>query len=78
MWYAMTTQCERRWAIARILLGFLQMAGAAFSLALLVEAGVDKLSLISIAVTGLLTTISVLLFGSRRQRSSENKFEGRK
>ena len=54
---------QRRWAIVRLILGFLQMAGAAFTLALLLETGVNKFSLAAVVATGLLTTISVLLFG---------------
>lgn len=66
---------ERRWAILRLALGLLQIVGAGFSLALLVEAGVSSLSLASVAVTGLLTTLSVLLFG-KGSWIRKNKTEG--
>lgn len=56
-------ETERWWATLRLILGLLQMAGAAFTLALLVETGVNKSSLAAVTATGLLTTISVLLFG---------------
>ena len=69
---------EQRGAVVRVVLGLLQMAGATFSLALLIEGGVNKLSLISVAITGLLTTVSVLLFGGRGHRSNKREFEGRK
>lgn len=56
---------ERRWAFVRMALGLLQMAGAAFSLTLLFLTGVNTVSLGAVAVTGILTTISILLFGGR-------------
>jgi hypothetical protein len=59
----------RHWAIVRLVLGLLQMAGAGISLALLIETGINVRSLISVVVTGLLTSTSVLLFGSARSRS---------
>ncbi len=60
-----TRLAERRWAIVRILLGFGQVFGASLSLGLLIKTGINKLSLGSAVVTGLLTTVSVLLFGGR-------------
>jgi len=77
MYIALTTQRERRWAIARLVLGFLQIMGAGLSLGLLVELGVSRLSLIAVAITGLLTTLSVLLFGGRKHRPAENQQERR-
>jgi hypothetical protein len=41
------------------------MFSAAFSLVLLIEAGPSVVALVSVAVTCLLTTVSVLLFGRR-------------
>lgn len=74
---------ERSWAIVRTVLGFAQMAGAAFSLTVLVTTGFNTLSLVSVAVTGLLTTVSILLFGSRphnpaslRAKAKEEHEEG--
>ena len=54
----------RRWAVVRLILGFLQMFGAVFSVTLLVRAGVTTPALIAVALTGVLTTVSVLLFGA--------------
>ena len=51
--------------IIRLLLGFAQMAGAAFSLALLIFSGVSAPALVSVVATCLLTMMSVLLFGGR-------------
>lgn len=59
---------DRRWAVVRITLGVLQMFGAAFSLTLLATTGANTLALSAVVATGVLTTISVLLFGSRRPR----------
>jgi hypothetical protein len=53
------------WAIVRIVLGIAQIFGATFSFTLLIQTGVNPLSLGAVIVTGLLTTISVLLFGKR-------------
>lgn len=58
----------RRWALIRLILGFLQMFGAVFSVTLLVRTGVTVLALISVAVTSVLTTVSVLMFGARRSK----------
>lgn len=48
--------------------GFAQMFGAVFSVTLLVQTGVTALALIVVALTGVLTTVSVLLFGARRSK----------
>jgi hypothetical protein len=74
---AVATRRERRWATARLVLGFLQIVGAGFSLGLLAKVGVTNLSLTSAAITGLLTTLSVLLFGGRKHRPAENQHERR-
>jgi len=52
----------RRWATVQFILGFLQMFGAAFSLGLLVVGGITLLALGAVLITGVLTTISILLF----------------
>jgi hypothetical protein len=59
---------DRRWAVVRILLGFLQIFGASLGVILLIETGVTRLSLLVVALTGVCTTVSVLLFGSLRPR----------
>ena len=51
-----------RWAHVRFTLGFLQMFGAAFSLGLLVVGGITPLALSSVLITGIFTTVSILLF----------------
>lgn len=62
------SRAERRWAWARIILGLMQIFGAAFSMTLLVKTGVTALALIAVTITGVLTTVSILLFGSKRLR----------
>jgi hypothetical protein len=52
----------RRWAHVQVILGFLQMFGAAFSLGLLVFGGISPLALSAVLITGIFTTISILLF----------------
>jgi hypothetical protein len=52
----------------RVLLGIAQMAGVVCTITLLLRAGVDTVSLVSAMVTCLLTSISVLMFGSHRDR----------
>jgi hypothetical protein len=59
---------ERRWAWIRFSLGMMQMFGVVCSITLLVETGVSKAVFIIIVITGLLTTISILLFGARRSK----------
>ena len=52
----------RRWAIVRLILGFLQMFGAVFSVGLIVHSGITLLALASVIVTGAFTGTSMLLF----------------
>ena len=59
---------ERRWVIVRLALGTAQVMGATAALFLLVQTGVSSLSVGAAVITCVLTTISVLLFGSRRPR----------
>jgi hypothetical protein len=51
--------------IVRLILGLLQMAGAVFSWVLIWKTGIGKASVAAVVGTCLLTTVSVLLFGSR-------------
>ncbi|PYU55843.1 MAG: hypothetical protein DMG55_26105 [Acidobacteria bacterium] len=53
-------------------LGLAQMFGAVFSVTLLVRTGVTELALIPVALTGVLTTVSVLLFGAKRSKREES------
>jgi hypothetical protein len=59
---------ERRWALLRIALGFLQVFGASVAFGLLLQTGVTRLALIVVTATGLCTTLSVVLFGGGRRR----------
>lgn len=56
---------EKGWKILRLVLGILQIAGAGISLGALVQTAISTLSLVAVIVTGLFTTVSVLLFGGR-------------
>jgi len=64
----------RRWAVARLILGVLQMVGAVFSLGLFFESGITPLTLASVLVTGMFTGISMLLFQvlKRGQQTDKN------
>ncbi|HUG19679.1 MAG TPA: hypothetical protein VMM56_11910 [Planctomycetaceae bacterium] len=53
---------ERRLAIVRIVLGTGQIMGATVALILLVRTGVSTLSTIAVAITGLMTVSSLILF----------------
>jgi hypothetical protein len=54
---------ERKKAILRLSLGLMEMAGSAFSIALVWGSGINRLSLTSVATTSFLTAFSVVLFG---------------
>lgn len=54
--------------LIRLGLGIAQMVGGVTALVLLAETGVNTASMGAVVVTCLLTTTSVLLFGSRRER----------
>jgi predicted neutral ceramidase superfamily lipid hydrolase len=57
-----------KWGIVRMCLGLAQMAAATVAAVLLVETGISKSSLLAVVIACALTTVSVLLFGSRRPR----------
>ncbi len=57
---------ERRWALLRLALGTAQVFGASASIVLLFLTGVNAWSLITVVLTCVFTTVSVLLFGNRR------------
>jgi len=59
------TSKEKAWAVVRMVLGLGQMMGAVVAFYLLLQTGVNALSLGAVVVTCLLTTTSVLLFRSR-------------
>ncbi len=56
---------EQRWAMVRLIFGFLQMFGAAFALTLILWTGVNARSLGVVVATGLVTGTSLLLFHDR-------------
>jgi hypothetical protein len=66
----------RRWAHVQFILGFLQMFGAAFSLGLLVFGGITALALSVVLVTGILTTVSILLFRVWKRGETPTRTEG--
>ena len=56
------------WRRLRLTLGLLQMFGAVVSLTLLAATGVTAIALGAVAMTSLMTTISVVLFGGRHPK----------
>jgi len=67
-----TNDSQRALAFLRLFLGMLQIAGVGFSLALLLYTGVTTYSLVAVVVTCLVTSVSVLLFGSWLKRNSRH------
>ena len=59
---------ERRWAVLRLVLAFLQVFGASLGVSLLFQVGAAPVTLLVVVLTGLCTTASVLLFGGRNAR----------
>ena len=57
---------KRRSAMVRLGLGIAQMSAAAFALGLLVSEGITARALAAAVIACTITTLSVLLFGSRR------------
>ena len=60
-----------QWEQLRFALGMVQMGGAVVVLTLLLNDGVTTVGLVAVVVTSMMTTISVLLFGSRRGRGGQ-------
>jgi hypothetical protein len=54
------------WDRLRFVLGMAQMAAAVVAVVLLCNVGVTAISLIAVVVASSLTSVSVVLFGSRR------------
>jgi hypothetical protein len=50
----------------RFVLGALQMFGAIVSIVLLIAVGVARITLVAVIITTVLTTVSVLVYGSKR------------
>jgi hypothetical protein len=67
----------RRWAVVRLILGVLQMFGAAFSLGLIVHSGITPRALTAVIVTGMFTGISMFLFQvSKREQIPDRQSAG--
>ena len=62
-----------RWALLRLGLGVAQMTSALASFVWLIGSGVSSWSLAAVAVTCLLTTVSVMLFGDHRRRTGPGR-----
>lgn len=62
----------RRWAIVRLILGFLQMFGAAFSVGLIVYSAITPQALTAVILTGMFTGISMLLFQMWKRGGQSN------
>jgi hypothetical protein len=56
---------EVRWAIVRLILAFIQIAGATASVILLISSGINLFSVTAVAITGLFTLLSRILFSRR-------------
>jgi hypothetical protein len=56
---------ERTNVIIKFILGILQMSGAIAALVLMIRTGINTTSVGVAVVTGILTSISVVLFGAR-------------
>ena len=56
-----------RWGRVRFVLGMLQMELAVVAMVLLATVGVTPLSLAAVVLASSLTSLSVMLFGSRRR-----------
>jgi hypothetical protein len=65
MYQTMPISREQRWAMVRLVFGFVQMFGAAFALTLILWTGVNVWSLGVVVATGLVTGTSLLLFHGR-------------
>jgi hypothetical protein len=66
MYHGLSFPLNRHWALVRLLVGCLQMFGAAFSLTLFLWLGVHRLAVGAMIATGALTIVSRLLFRTPR------------
>jgi hypothetical protein len=60
------------WGRVRFVLGMAQMAAAVIAVVLLFGVGVTPISLTAVLVASSLTSLSVMLFGSRRDRRRDD------
>lgn len=54
-----------KWAVFRLVLGWLQMVGAAAAFMLVLQSGMSRPAIVVVVVTALLTVISLVLFRAR-------------
>jgi hypothetical protein len=67
----------RRWALVRLILGFLQMFGAVFAVAMLVQSGITPLAISAVLVTAVFTGTSQLIFQVwKRGRPTNGRSDG--
>ena len=66
----MDQAAHKQWVTAslRLALGFSQMFGAVFSATLLIETGMTPLALLAVTATGVVTIVSILLFGAKHSK----------
>jgi len=62
----------RRWAVLRLILGLVQISGAAFSVGLIVHSGVTPLAIAAVIVTGMFTGTSIWLFQVWKRGAQSN------
>lgn len=56
---------KKRWATVRFGLGLAQMSGALLSLSLLLQTGLNEVSMTAVVLTTSCTAVSLMLFGGR-------------
>jgi hypothetical protein len=66
MYHDLSFSLNRHWALLRLLIGCLQMFGAAFSLTLFLWLGIHHLAVGAMIATAALTMLSRLLFRTPR------------
>lgn len=70
----MNATIVRRWALVQLILGFLQMFGSVFAVALLVQNGITPLAISAVLVTAVFTGTSQLIFqAGKRGRSTKGR-----
>lgn len=66
-WHSDDSHESLRWGRIRFVLGMTQMAAAVVAVVFLFTEGVTAMSLTAVVIASSLTSVSVLLFGSRRR-----------
>ena len=62
---------EVRWAIVRLILAFLQIAGATAAVLLSLSSGINRLSVTAVVITGFFTILSRILFWRRESQAGK-------